>query len=157
MPSEEESDKVCFTKLRAPDDHALTHFISNLYTLFGPTTRVGSFILYLFSRQSPTPYDSAILKPNASLDTIRDSVGLDFQSVVQNVRTLKQNEPILQQYPDIRRNWEASISYRDSLTHESFTSVPIQWDHVADSVYDDLPVMKSRIIVALRASGIANP
>ncbi|KIM75737.1 hypothetical protein PILCRDRAFT_13378 [Piloderma croceum F 1598] len=94
---------------------------------------------------------------DATLDTIRDSVGLNFQSVVLNVRTLKQNDSILQQYPDIRRNWEASISCCNSLTHESFTPAPIQWDHVADSVYDDLPVMKSSIIAALRASGIANP
>ncbi|KIM78343.1 hypothetical protein PILCRDRAFT_595944 [Piloderma croceum F 1598] len=93
---------------------------------------------------------------DATLDTIRDSVGLNFQSMVQNVRTLKQNDPILQQYPDIHRNWKVSISYRDSLTHESFTLAPIQWDHVADSVYDDLPVMKSSIIVALRGNGIAN-
>jgi len=42
------------------------------------------------------------------------------------------------------------------LSRKYATPAPIKWDHVADSVYDDLPVMKSSIIEALRASGIVN-
>src|SRR6202050_1987329 len=94
---------------------------------------------------------------SATLETTRESIGLNFQSVIQNVRALKRNDPILQQYPNIQWNIQNSVSRRNWLAHEYGTTAPIKWNEVADSVYDDLPVMKSSIIAALQANGIANP
>ena len=41
---------------------------------------------------------------NATLETTHESIGLNFQSVIQNVRALKRNDLILQQYLDIQWN-----------------------------------------------------
>ena len=92
------------------------------------------------------------------LAAICDSIGLQFQSVIQNVWALKWSDPILWQYPDIHRNICDSISHCRWLFYEyGTTTTPARWNEVADSVYDDLPVMKLSIIAALQANGIENP
>lgn len=82
---------------------------------------------------------------------------MELQSLVQNIRALKPNEPILVAYPDIHYQLADQISRRNWLAHEYGTIAPVKWGEVADSVFNDVPVIESAILAALKANGMPDP
>lgn len=85
---------------------------------------------------------------------MRSAVAFEFLSLVRNIRALKPTEPIVVAYPDIHYNLEDQISRFDWIINEYGTGAAARWSEVADSIYNDVPVIESAIIAALQASGM---
>ncbi|KAF8173103.1 hypothetical protein BJ912DRAFT_859617 [Pholiota molesta] len=92
-----------------------------------------------------------------NLDNARAAIGLEFQSLVQNIRAVKPTDPIAAAYPDIHYDLKAQIARHNWLAREYGNTAPIKWSDVADSVYDGIPKIESGLVAALKAQGYENP
>ncbi|KAL6303403.1 hypothetical protein BKA93DRAFT_341666 [Sparassis latifolia] len=93
--------------------------------------------------------------PDRNLDNARSAIGLDFQFLVQTIRSVKKSDPLVKAYPDIHYNLRQQNKRRKWLTYK--LTVPIQWGDIADGVYDDIPRIEAALLSALVANGISNP
>ncbi|KZT24847.1 hypothetical protein NEOLEDRAFT_1178926 [Neolentinus lepideus HHB14362 ss-1] len=94
---------------------------------------------------------------NSTLDSTRSAIGLEFQSLVQNIRAIKATDPIAEAYPDIHYDLKDQIARRNWLAHEYGTRALVKWSEVAISIYNDVPKIESAIMAALEAVGIQKP
>lgn len=92
-----------------------------------------------------------------NLENARGSIGLEFQSLVQNLRSIKKTDPLIRAHPDIHYNLDELISRRNWLAHEYGTTAPVKWSEIADSVFNDVPRIGKAVVVALRAQGVPVP
>lgn len=104
-----------------------------------------SLTLQLFS--SPSIQDT-------NLDNTRAAIGFEFQSFVQNIRSVKTTDSIAKAYPGMHYNMKYHIARRNWLAHEYETTSPLKWAEIAKSIYNDLPTNESAIIDALKALGV---
>ncbi|KAF8166035.1 hypothetical protein B0H34DRAFT_260598 [Crassisporium funariophilum] len=73
-----------------------------------------------------TVFSTSGALPDMNLDNARAAIGLEFESLVQNIRAVKPNDPIATAYPDIHYNLAAQIARRNGLAHEYGTTAPIK-------------------------------
>ncbi|EIM87722.1 uncharacterized protein STEHIDRAFT_155100 [Stereum hirsutum FP-91666 SS1] len=95
--------------------------------------------------------------PDATIEGVRAGIGFQLQSLVQNIRAVKEQHPIAQAHPNIHYKLKDQISRRNWLAHEYGTTFPVRWQDVADSIFNDVPVIESAIIAALKANGVVDP
>jgi hypothetical protein len=86
------------------------------------------------------------------LDNARGAVALEFQSLIQNILSVKSHDPLVRANPDIHYNLTNLVGRRSWIAHEYGTSAPIQWNAIASSIYHDIPRIKQAIITAIGAS-----
>ncbi|KAF8148303.1 hypothetical protein B0H34DRAFT_812076 [Crassisporium funariophilum] len=100
-----------------------------------------------------TVFSTSGALPDMNLDNARAAIGLEFESLVQNIRAVKPNDPIATAYPDIHYNLAAQIARRNWPAHEYGTTPPIKWNEVSDSIYNGIPKIESGRLAALREQG----
>jgi hypothetical protein len=88
-----------------------------------------------------------------ALDNARTSIGLEFQALIQNVRAVKPTHLIVAAFPDIHYHINNGIARRNWLVHDYETTAPIKWDDIAESIFEDIPIMEIAIEAALNADG----
>ncbi|KAF7783409.1 hypothetical protein Agabi119p4_1433 [Agaricus bisporus var. burnettii] len=92
-----------------------------------------------------------------TIDIARASVAFEFLDFVNNIRSIKSHDPILNLHPNIHYNFRNIVGRRNWLIHEYNTMLPLKWEEIADSVFHDVPIIEKEIIRALNANGVPIP
>jgi len=81
-----------------------------------------------------------------SLDNARGAVAFEFQSLIQNIRSVKGHDALVKANPDIHYNLTDLVTRRNWLAGDYGTSASVRWEEVATSIYHDIPRIKQAII-----------